>query len=145
MTDPEVEKTEVHSGIKVPRISIALFCLAFLMVLFTAWVPTFAHINDVDWTDHQKLHVFREVFMATVFGLAGIVLCLGPLRSGAKMILHLVGLLCFGVVAGFWFGLPITGIGKSGVEPFINHGIQLAAMMLAYLMALVSMYKRSRS
>ena len=69
---------------------------------------------------------------ASLFSVAGIVLCLGPLRKGQPHALQAVGLLGVGVVAGFWVGLPVTGIGKGGVEPFVNHGIQAIALAAGY-------------
>ena len=62
-------------------------------------------------------------------------LCLGPLRTGAAWALPAVGVLGVGVVAGFWVGLPITGIGKGGIEPFVNHGIQAIALVGGYAIA----------
>ena len=91
--------------------------------------PTLEHVRDPLWTAHQQFHAFREVFLASVFSVAGIVLCLGPLRKGRPGALAAVAILGAGVVAGFWVGLPITGIGKAGVEPYVNHGIQLVALV----------------
>ena len=116
-------------------LSIFLLCLAFGLALFTAWGPTFEHLSDPEWTQHQKLHVFREVFLATVFCLAGIALALGPLRKSRPYSLEAVGVLGIGVVAGFWVGLPITGIGKDELAPYINHGAQLAGLLGGYWLA----------
>ncbi len=115
-----------------PPAAIALLCIAFGMALFTALVPTGEHLSDEAWTAHQKFHAFRELFLASLFSIAGIVLCLGPLRRGERHALSAVGLLGVGVVAGFWVGLPITGIGKGGIEPFANHGIQAIALGMGY-------------
>ncbi len=115
-----------------PPSAIALLCLAFGLALFTALVPTGEHLADDAWTAHQKFHAFREIFLASVFSIAGVVLCLGPLRRGEPRALPAVGLLGVGVVAGFWVGLPITGIGKGGIEPFVNHGLQAIALAAGY-------------
>ena len=116
-------------------LSISLLCLAFGLALFTAWGPTFEHLHDPQWTQHQRFHAFREIFLATVFSLVGIALCLGPLRKGQAFSLGVVGLLGFGVVAGFWVGVPITGIGKNEIAPYINHGIQLVCWAVGYGLA----------
>ena len=115
---------------KPSRISILLLCLAFVMALFTAWGPTYEHISDPQWTEHQQFHAFREIFLATVFSLIGIAMCLGPLRRGEAFSLETVGLIGFGVVAGFWVGVPILGIGKSEIAPYVNHGIQLVCLVV---------------
>ena len=119
-------------GSGCPSIAIALFCIAFGLALFTALVPTGEHLSDAAWSTHQKFHAFREIFLASLFSIAGIALCLGPLRMGQPHALPAVGLLGVGVVAGFWLGLPITGIGKGGIEPFVNHGIQAIALAAGY-------------
>ncbi|BFM18169.1 hypothetical protein R50073_43520 [Maricurvus nonylphenolicus] len=72
--------------------------------------------------------------MATLFSLTGLYLCLVPLRKGKKETLWIVAFLSAGLVLGFFVGLPITGIGKSGIEPYINHGLQLIAMIAGYLL-----------
>ncbi len=115
-----------------PPVAIALLCIAFGLAFFTALVPTGEHLVDDAWTTHQKFHAFREIFLASLFSVAGIALCLGPLRTGRPHALSAVGLLGVGVVAGFWVGLPITGIGKGGIEPFVNHGIQAIALAAGY-------------
>ena len=122
-------------GAGCPPIAIALLCVTFGLALFTAWVPTGEHLSDDAWTAHQKFHAFREIFLASVFSVAGIALCLGPLRAGRPHALPAVGVLGVGVVAGFWVGLPITGIGKGGIEPFVNHGIQVVALAAGYGLA----------
>ena len=109
-------------------VAIGLLCIAFGLALLTAWVPTFEHLGDPLWSEHQKFHAFREIFLATVFSVVGIALCLGPLRTGQPHALPAVAVLGFGVVAGFWVGLPVTGIGKGGIEPFVNHGLQAIAL-----------------
>ena len=122
----------LRQGGECPPVAIALLCIAFGMALFTALVPTGEHLSDDAWTTHQKFHAFREIFLASLFSIAGIALCLGPLRTGQPHALSGVGLLGVGVVAGFWVGLPITGIGKGGIEPFVNHGIQAIALAAGY-------------
>ncbi|MDJ0789618.1 MAG: hypothetical protein QNK05_22720 [Myxococcota bacterium] len=122
-----------------PPLAVGLLCVAFGLALFTALVPTGEHLGDDAWTAHQKFHAFREIFLASLFSVTGIVLCLGPLRRGEPHALSAVALLGVGVVAGFWLGLPITGIGKGGVEPFVNHGVQAVALVAGYGIA------RSRS
>ena len=122
-------------------LSIVLLCLAFGLALFTAWGPTFEHINDPQWTQHQQFHAFREIFLATVFSVVGIAVCLGPLRLGRAFSLEAVGLLGFGVVAGFWVGVPITGIGKSEIAPYVNHGIQLVSWAIGYGLAFAATRK----
>ena len=119
-------------------LSLALLCVAFRLALLTAWGPTFEHLQDPGWTEHQKLHVFREIFLATVFSIVGIGLCLGPLRRGRAFSLQAVGLVGFGVVAGFWFGVPIIGIGKNDIAPYVNHGIQLVCLAVGYGLAYYS-------
>ena len=118
-----------------PLVAIVLLCIAFGLALLTAWGPTLEHLNDPTWTIHQKFHAFREIFLASVFAIAGIVLSLGPLRMGRANSLTAVGILGLGVVGGFWAGLPITGVGKAGWEPFANHGLQLAALIAGYVIA----------
>lgn len=128
-----------------PPIAIALLCIAFGLALFTALAPTGEHLFDEAWSTHQKFHAFREIFLATVFSVAGIALCLGPLRAGVAWALPAVGLLGVGVVAGFWVGLPITGIGKAGIEPFLNHGIQAIALAAGWWLASSRARSRRRS
>ncbi len=129
--------TSTEKNVPPPLLAVALLCIAFGLVLFTAWIPTLEHISDPLWTGHQRFHAFREVFMASLFGTAGLVLCLGPLRKGEPRSLAVVGVLGIGVVGGFWVGLPITGMGKPGLEPYLNHGLQvltlLAGCAIAYL------------
>ena len=133
MADPNVV-----SASKPSWLSISLLCLAFGLALFTAWGPTVEHLYDPQWTQHQQFHAFREVFLATVFSLMGITLCLGPLRKGQTFSLGAVGFVGFGVVAGFWVGVPITGIGKSEIAPYINHGIQLICWAVGFGLAYAS-------
>ena len=118
-----------------PPLAIALLSIAFGLALFTALAPTGEHLFDEAWSTHQRFHAFREIFLASVFSVAGLLLCLGPLRTGAAWALPAVGVLGVGVVAGFWVGLPITGIGKGGIEPFVNHGIQAIALVGGYAIA----------
>ncbi len=127
-----------------PPVAIGLLCIAFGLALFTAWVPTLEDIRDPLWTAHQKFHAFREIFLASVFSIAGLALCLGPLRRGRPHALPAVALLGIGVVAGFWVGLPITGIGKAGVEPFVNHGLQAITLATGYGIARSSSTHRSQ-
>ncbi len=122
-------------------LAVALLCIAFGLVLLTAWFPTLEHISDPSWTGHQRFHAFREIFLASLFGTAGLVLCLGPLRRGEPRALAAVGFLGLGVVGGFWVGLPITGIGESGIEPYINHGLQLFTLTTGYLIARFASHK----
>ena len=122
--------------------AIVLLCLAFGLALFTAWGPTFEHVYDPQWTQHQKFHAFREIFLATVFSLAGVFLCLGPLRRGRQLSLEGVVLVGFGVVAGFWVGVPITGIGKNEIAPYVNHGIQLLSWMMGCGLAFLAQKDR---
>ena len=127
---------------RCPPVAIGLLCLAFVLALFTAWGPTFEHLGDPLWAEHQKFHAFREIFLATVFSVAGIALCVGPLRTGRPHALTAVAVLGFGVVAGFWVGLPITGIGKGGIEPFVNHGLQAIALVAGCGIAYASRSRR---
>ena len=115
--------------------AISLLCAAFGLAIFTAWVPTFEHLGDPLWTQHQKLHVFREIFLVTVFSGIGIALCFGPLRNGQARSPEAVGLVGFGVVAGFWVGVPVTGVGKNEIAPFLNHGLQAVCLMVGYVLA----------
>ena len=87
-----------------PLLAIALLCIAFVLVLVTAWVPTLEHISDPLWTGHQRFHALREIFMASAFGLAGIGLCVGPVRKGEPRALALVGFIGLGVIGGFLGG-----------------------------------------
>ena len=127
-----------------PPVAIGLLCIAFGLALFTAWVPTLEHIRDPLWTAHQKFHAFREIFLASVFSIAGLALCLGPLRTGRPHVLPAVALLGVGVVAGFWVGLPITGIGKAGFEPYVNHGLQAITLVAGCVIARSSPTHRSQ-
>ena len=126
-----------------PPVAMVLLCIAFALALFTALVPTGEHLVDDAWNTHQKFHAFREIFLASLFSVTGIALCLGPLRTGQPHALPAVGLLGIGVVGGFWVGLPITGIGKGGIEPFVNHGIQAIALGAGY--GIARAHARSRS
>jgi len=126
-----------------PPVAIALLCIAFALALFTALVPTGEHLSDEAWNAHQKFHAFREIFLVSLFSITGIALCLGPLRTGRPNALPAVGLLGVGVVAGFWVGLPFTGIGKSGIEPFVNHGLQVITLVVGY--GIARSHARSRS
>lgn len=119
-------------------VGVALFATSFCLILVTAWGPTFGHIGESSWSIHQEFHAFREIFMVTFFGLAGLYLCLGPLRRGEEKTLGMVLFLCLGLVMGFFVGLPVTGIGKPGVEPLINHGLQLVAMIAGYILCRLS-------
>ena len=133
--------TSTEKTASPPVLAVALLCIAFGLVLLTAWSPTLEHISDPMWTGHQRFHAFREIFMASFFGTAGLVLCLGPLRKGEPRSLAAVGFLGIGVVGGFWVGLPITGIGESGFEPYINHGLQLFTLTTGYLIARSALHK----
>lgn len=119
-------------AVRPPLIATIMFCCAFLLVLITAWGPTLEHVDDPFWRPHQQFHALRELFMATFFAGAGLWVCLGPLSKGRPHALNMVMLLGVGVVAGFFVGLPVTGIGKEGVEPFINHGLQLSFLLSGY-------------
>lgn len=130
-----VDEATRESGASPPLLSIVLLCIAFGLALLTAWGPTFAHLGDAQWATHEKFHAWREIFLASVCSVAGILLCLGPLKRGEPNALMAVGVLGLAVVAGFWAGLPITGIGKAGWEPFANHGLQLAALIAGYVTA----------
>lgn len=143
MSDNSNSSAGVGDQTRPSILAIAILFAAFALSLVTAWGPTMEHITDPTWAEHQQFHAFREIFLASVFGIAGIVLCLGPLRRGEAAALKMVGLLGFGVVGGFWIGLPITGIGKSGPEPFINHGLQLFTLVTGYLLAWLSMRKKA--
>lgn len=120
---------------RCPPLAVGLLCLAFVLALLTAWAPTWEHIHDPSWSAHQRFHAFREIFLATVFSVAGLVVCLGPLRRYEPRALTAVALLGIGVVAGFWVGLPITGIGKAGIAPYVNHSLQVIALFVGYLLA----------
>ncbi len=117
-----------------PNSAIILLCISFLLVLITAWGPTIEHIGDTAWAPHQEFHAFREIFLATFFSLGGLYICLGSLRKGESGALGKVVFLGIGVVSGFFMGLPITGIGKAGIEPFINHGLQVITLVSGALM-----------
>ncbi len=136
--------SEARKSPGCPLAAIGLLCVAFGLALITAWVPTLEHTRDPLWTTHQKFHAFREVFLASVFSIAGLALCLGPLRTGRPHALSAVALLGVGVVAGFWVGLPITGIGKSEIAPYVNHGLQVIALAAGYAIARSSQVHRSR-
>jgi len=118
-----------------PTLALSLLCIAFLTVIATALGPTLAHVNDLEWTEHQRFHAFREVFMASLFSCVGIALCLGPLRKGEAYALRAVGVLGFGLVGGFWLGLPLTGAGTSDMTPYINHGLQAFALFVGLFLA----------
>ena len=139
---PESDSGAITAGSGCPPLAVGLLCLAFALALFTAWVPTLEHVRDPLWTAHQKFHAFREIFLASVFSIAGIAICLGPLRTGRPHALSAVGLLGVGVVGGFWVGLPITGIGKAGPEPYVNHGLQAIALVAGYAIARSSSARR---
>ena len=121
--------TITQKSMAPPLLAVSLLCVSFALVLFTAWSPTLEHISDPSWTVHQRFHAFREVFMASLFGTAGLILCLGPLRKGEPRSLAVVGFLGIGVIGGFWVGLPITGIGEPGPEPYLNHGLQAVTLL----------------
>ena len=130
---------------RCPPLAVGLLCLAFVLALLTAWSPTWEHIHDPSWTAHQRFHAFREIFLATVFSVAGLVVCLGPLRRNEPRALGAVALLGIGVVAGFWVGLPITGIGKGGIAPYVNHSLQVIALVAGCLLARSSAGETSRA
>ena len=123
------------SKTSTPILAIILLCIAFGLALLTAWGPTLGHISDPQWTAHQQFHAFREIFLASVFSITGIIFCLGPLRKGKSNVLALVAILGFGVVGGFWVGLPITGVGKDDWRPYANHGLQLATLLAGLVIA----------
>ena len=108
---------------------------AFGLALVTAWGPTFEHVSDPTWTPHQQFHAFREIFLATVFSIAGILISVGPLRQGKPGSLAIVALLGVGVVGGFWVGLPLTGVGKDEIAPYVNHGLQVATLTAGCLLS----------
>ncbi len=56
--------TSTEKNVPPPLLAVALLCIAFGLVLFTAWFPTLEHMSDPVWTGHQRFHAFREVFMA---------------------------------------------------------------------------------
>ena len=126
-------------GRKLLWASVLFFSTAFGLVLFTAWLPTFEHLSDPLWTEHQKLHVFREIFLATVFSVVGLALCFGPLRQGRALSPEAVGIVGFGVVAGFWVGVPITGLGKDEIAPYLNHGLQSLFVIVGSVLARVAL------
>ncbi len=136
--------TSTEKPVSPPLLAVVLLCIAFGLVLVTAWFPTLEHTADPVWTEHQRFHAFREVFLASFFGIAGLVLCLGPLRKGERRSLAVVGLLGLGVVGGFWAGLPITGIGEPGPEPYLNHGVQAITLIAGWTIA-HSASRRSRA
>ena len=135
MTNEDENITTPEENRPPPLLAVSLLCLAFGLALLTVWSPTLEHLSDASWTGHQRFHAFREIFMASFFGIAGLIVCLGPFRKGEPRSLVLVGFLGLGVVGGFWLGLPITGIGKSGPEPYVNHGIQALSLVAACAIA----------
>ena len=118
-------------AIKPPLTAVILFCISFLLVLMTAWGPTLEHIGDPFWAPHQEFHAFREIFMATFFGTTGLY---------SAWVLYVI-FLGIGTVAGLFVGLPITGIGKSGIEPFINHGLQELTLLIGYFVYRIILHK----
>ncbi len=135
MTNEGENITSTEENRPPPLLAVSLLFVAFGLALLTAWFPTLEHLADPSWTGHQRFHAFREIFMASFFGIAGLVLCQGPFRRGEPRSLAVVGLLGLGVVGGFWVGLPITGAGKSGLEPYLNHGLQALTLLVGCAIA----------